>query len=147
MQTSTQSVFTRFAIQVQQGKFSGKTHEVLLDLVKAVVEKEDRISQGVGLQNFKYGSALHEFAHICAIMSPELYRQLRHHLQLPEHRSLLYVHSSTQLDDNGEVLLLHDGHSEADIMVVLEVIVIHGGLYKAFASISRAQAAHVARSV
>lgn len=48
-----------------------------------MVNARDREERGVGLQNFQYTPALDEFAHICAITSPETYRLLRRHLPLP----------------------------------------------------------------
>ena len=76
---------------VRQGKFNNNGHTALLDIVKAMVELEDRNERGVGKQNFNYGPALIEFAHTCAIISPELYRTLQTHMQLPALRSLKYV--------------------------------------------------------
>ena len=76
---------------VRQGKFNNNGHTALLDIVKAMVELEDRKERGVGKQNFNYGPALIEFAHTCAIISPELYRTLQTHMQLPALRSLKYV--------------------------------------------------------
>ena len=63
-------------------------YEVLLDLVKAMVDVESRKERGVGLQKFNYGAALSSFAHTCAIISPELYRNMAKHLQLPALRTL-----------------------------------------------------------
>ncbi len=61
---------------------------MLLDLVSALVEKQKREEQGVGMQNFTYGPALREFANMCAIMSPEVYRKLATHFRLPDIRSI-----------------------------------------------------------
>ena len=83
-------IFTRFALQVRQGVFQDK--QVLLDLVRAMVEVEDRKARGVGLQNFHYGTALSNFAHTCAIISPELYRMLAKEMPLPALRTLACVH-------------------------------------------------------
>ncbi|PSS18269.1 hypothetical protein PHLCEN_2v3207 [Hermanssonia centrifuga] len=85
-ESSRESVFTRFATGVQEGRF--KKHSVLLDLVRALVEEVDRKDCGVGLQNFDYGSALREFSNMCAIMSPEVYRQLGAHFHLPNIRTI-----------------------------------------------------------
>ncbi len=74
----------------QQGKFDGDGHTVFLELIKAMVETQDRADRGVGKQNFNYGPALIEFAHTCVITSPELYRALQMHLQLPAPRTLGY---------------------------------------------------------
>ncbi len=89
VQRSEETIFTRFAVQVRKGKFQNR--KVLLDLVKAMVEVEDRQASGTGLQNFHYGTALSEFAHICAITSPELYRRLAEEMPLPALRTLAYV--------------------------------------------------------
>lgn len=74
---------------VQNGKFEGDDCAAFLELVKAMVDAEDRNERGVGMQNFKYGPALLEFAHTCAIMSPTLYRSMQSRFQLPAPRTLL----------------------------------------------------------
>lgn len=79
-------MFTRFALQVQEGKY--EDCEVLLDLVKALVDRQDRRSHGIGNQNFHYGTALSNFAEVCAIISPELYRMLQKDMPLPALRTL-----------------------------------------------------------
>ncbi|OJT13578.1 hypothetical protein TRAPUB_9877, partial [Trametes pubescens] len=86
--TSPESVFTRFSLMVQQGKFKGEAQQVLLELVKALVDGQERTERGVGKQNLSYGPALVEFAHTCAITSPQLYRAMQKHLQLPNPRTL-----------------------------------------------------------
>lgn len=56
--------------------------------MRALAELLDREERGVGLQNFRYGSSIIEFANMCSIISPELYRLLTEHLPLPTIRSL-----------------------------------------------------------
>lgn len=70
----------RYALAVLQGKF--KDHKVFTQLVDAMVNVQDREERGVGLQNFSYGADLDEFAHMCAIISPEVYRMLRREFPL-----------------------------------------------------------------
>ncbi|TBU21591.1 hypothetical protein BD311DRAFT_743520 [Dichomitus squalens] len=84
--TSPDSIFTHFAISVHKGEFT--SHTVLLDLVRATMELEQRKAGGIGLQHFNYGPALVSFAQVSAIISPELYRMLRMHFQLPDLRTL-----------------------------------------------------------
>ncbi|KAI0629632.1 hypothetical protein C8Q77DRAFT_1065756 [Trametes polyzona] len=86
--TSPDSIFTRFSIMARQGRFDGEARAVFLELIKAMVTAEERSERGVGNQKFNYGPALLEFSHTCAIMSPELYRGMKKHLQLPEIRTL-----------------------------------------------------------
>ncbi|OSC96522.1 hypothetical protein PYCCODRAFT_1379012 [Trametes coccinea BRFM310] len=87
-QSSSDSIFTRFAIMVHEGKFKRKGKAAFLDLVKAMVTLQEREERGVGKQNFNYGPALLEFSQTCSIISPELYRTMHSHFQLPAHRSL-----------------------------------------------------------
>ncbi|KAJ3554974.1 hypothetical protein NM688_g2825 [Phlebia brevispora] len=81
------SIFLRFAVAILQKDEFGKD-EPFIDLVKAMLLKWEREERGVGMQNFDYGPALREFANMCAIMSPEVYRRLRTHFQLPDIRTL-----------------------------------------------------------
>jgi hypothetical protein len=60
----------RYALGVLQGKF--KDHQVFTQLVDAMVNVQDREERGVGLQNFPHTADLDEFAHMCAIISPEV---------------------------------------------------------------------------
>ncbi|KAL7281612.1 hypothetical protein ACG7TL_004929 [Trametes sanguinea] len=87
-QSSSDSIFTRFAIMVHEGKFKRKGKAAFLDLVKAMVTLQEREERGVGKQNFNYGPALLEFSQTCSIISLELYRTMHSHFQLPAHRSL-----------------------------------------------------------
>ena len=41
-----------------------------------MVNVQDREERGVGLQNFPHPPELDEFAHMCAIVSPEVYHML-----------------------------------------------------------------------
>lgn len=88
VQSNPRSTFVRFAEMVQDGKFDGDDCAAFLELVKAMVDVEDRNERGVGMQNFKYGPALLEFAHTCAIVSPTLYRSLQSQFKLPAPRTL-----------------------------------------------------------
>ena len=47
-----------------------------------MVNIQDRDERGVGLQNFSHAPELDEFAHMCAITSPEAYRMLRREFPL-----------------------------------------------------------------
>jgi hypothetical protein len=69
----------RYALAVLQGKF--KDCKVFTQLVDAMVNVQDCEERGVGLQNFLYPPVLDEFAHMCAIISPEVYRML--HREFP----------------------------------------------------------------
>ena len=64
----------RYALAVLNGKF--KDRKVFTQLVDAMVNVQDREERGVGLQNFTHAPELDEFAHMCAIISPEVYRML-----------------------------------------------------------------------
>ncbi|CDO76140.1 hypothetical protein BN946_scf185027.g3 [Trametes cinnabarina] len=86
--SSSDSIFTRFAIMVQQGKFKREGETAFLELVKAMVMHEEREERGAGMQNFSYGPALLEFSHTCSIISPKLYRTMHNHFQLPAPRTL-----------------------------------------------------------
>jgi hypothetical protein len=70
----------RYAIAVLEGKF--KDRKVFTQLVDAMVNVQDREERGVGLQNFRHTPELDEFAHMCAIISPEAYRMLRREFPL-----------------------------------------------------------------
>ncbi|KAH9855569.1 hypothetical protein C2E23DRAFT_813848 [Lenzites betulinus] len=85
-QSSELSVFARFALGIHQGKYDSRGY--IVDLVKALVEVDDRKARGVGMQNFTYGPALVEFATTCAILSPEVYRILSMQFQIPSPRTL-----------------------------------------------------------
>ncbi len=69
-----------------------KGQDVFLDIVKAQMAALNRRERGVGKQNFNYGAALQEFSHTTSIISPEAYRELSTHLQLPTLRTHVYVH-------------------------------------------------------
>ncbi|KAI0828200.1 hypothetical protein BC628DRAFT_1417789 [Trametes gibbosa] len=85
-ESSTLSVFARFALGIHQGKYAARAY--LVDLIKALIEVSDCEVQGVGKQNFTYGPALVEFATTCAIVSPEVYRVLSAQFQLPALRTM-----------------------------------------------------------
>ena len=70
----------RYALAVLQGKF--KDRKVFTQLVDSMVNVQDREERGVGLQNFPHPPELDEFAHMCAIISPEVYRMLRREFPL-----------------------------------------------------------------
>lgn len=53
--------------------------EVFLGLVHAMVQKNDRDSRGVGMQNFLYAPAWDEFVHIVSIHSPRAHKFLSQH--------------------------------------------------------------------
>jgi hypothetical protein len=76
----------RYAIAVLEGKF--KDRKVFTQLVDAMVNVQDREDRGVGLQNFSHAPELDEFAHMCAIISPEVYRMLRREFPLRTIRGL-----------------------------------------------------------
>ena len=84
-QDTKNSVCVRYALGVLDGKY--QKHEVFTGLVDAMVRARDREERGVGLQNFEYTPALDEFAHICAITSPEAYRLLQRYFPLRTLRS------------------------------------------------------------
>ena len=64
-------------------------------MMSALAELMDREERGVGRQNFQYGPSLVEFANMCAIISPELYRLLAQHFPLPTIRHLKYGSPAT----------------------------------------------------
>ena len=55
------------------------------------MEVTDRTNRGMGLQNFKYGPALANFAQVAAIVSPELYKMFATHFRVPNLQTLAYV--------------------------------------------------------
>ena len=92
-QDTKNSVCVRYALGVLDGKY--QKHEVFTGLVDAMVRARDREEWGVGLQNFEYTPALDEFAHICAITSPEAYRLLQRYFPLRtlrSHQSVCFSH-------------------------------------------------------
>ena len=88
-QDSKASVYARLASGILEGKLSG--YPIVSDLLEALAEDMDRQERGVGRQNFKYGPSLTQFANMCAIVSPELYRILTKHMPLPTLRHIRYV--------------------------------------------------------
>jgi hypothetical protein len=68
-----------YALAVLQGKF--KDRKVFTQLVDAMVNVQDHEERGVGLQNLSHPPELDEFVHMCAIISPEVYRML--HREFP----------------------------------------------------------------
>lgn len=82
----------RYALGVMEGKYP--ENAVFTGMLDAMCHAGERASQGKGLQNMSYTSALVEFAAICAATSPEVYRMFRQHIQLPTIRSQQYVPSS-----------------------------------------------------
>ncbi|KAH9896485.1 hypothetical protein C8Q73DRAFT_642433, partial [Cubamyces lactineus] len=85
-QDSKVSVYARLASGILEGKLSG--YPIVSDLLEALAEDMDRQERGVGRQNFKYGPSLTQFANMCAIVSPELYRILTKHMPLPTLRHI-----------------------------------------------------------
>lgn len=85
-QSPDATAYKRLAVGLLEGKLSG--YPIVSDLLRALAEQVDREERGVGRQNFKYGPTLNEFAHMAAIISPELYRILSKHLPLPALRHL-----------------------------------------------------------
>lgn len=63
-----------------KGKY--QDHKVFTGLVDAMVSARDHEERGIGMQNFEYMPALDEFAHMCAIISPEAYCMLQWELPL-----------------------------------------------------------------
>ncbi|KAI0329285.1 hypothetical protein GY45DRAFT_1253214 [Cubamyces sp. BRFM 1775] len=86
------TVYARLASGILDGKLSG--YPIVGDLLEALAENIDREERGVGKQNFKYGPSLTQFANMCAIVSPELYRILAKHLPLPTLRQIRRTQNS-----------------------------------------------------
>jgi hypothetical protein len=74
---------------VLKGKYNDNT--IFTGLVEAMVLSRERKDAGKGMQNFEYTPALDEFAHHCAITSPEAYKLLQKTFQLRSLRSLQYA--------------------------------------------------------
>lgn len=70
------------------GKYDDGADDIFVQLVEAMVTKQDKKERGVGMQNFKYGPGLQELSHIIHIQSPRVYQSIRHVLPLPTARSL-----------------------------------------------------------
>ncbi|KAI0671454.1 hypothetical protein C8Q78DRAFT_1153176 [Trametes maxima] len=87
------SAYMRLARGLLNGELSG--YPIAAPLVKALALTMDREQRGVGRQNFEYGPTLTEFANICAITSPELYRTLSDNLSLPTIRHLKRTQNAT----------------------------------------------------
>ncbi|PPQ86485.1 hypothetical protein CVT25_007555, partial [Psilocybe cyanescens] len=51
----------RYTLGVLSGKFN---HEVLSGLIEAIMQKQNRVERGVGMQNFAYAPAWDEFSHL-----------------------------------------------------------------------------------
>ena len=73
-QSSKNTLCIRYALTILKGKF--KDCKVFTQLVDSMVNVQDRKERGVGLQNFSHPPELDKFAHMCAIISPEVYRML-----------------------------------------------------------------------
>ncbi|TFK81466.1 hypothetical protein K466DRAFT_656140 [Polyporus arcularius HHB13444] len=84
--TPDSNAFTRLAVGLVEGKYDG--YPVVGGLMRGLLERQEREERGVGLQNFHYDSSVVEFANMCSIISPELYRLLKEHLPLPSIRGL-----------------------------------------------------------
>ncbi|KAI0664773.1 hypothetical protein C8Q70DRAFT_904467 [Cubamyces menziesii] len=80
------TAYARLAAGLANGALSG--YPVVGNMMSALAELMDREERGVGRQNFQYGPSLVEFANMCAIISPELYRLLAQHFPLPTIRHL-----------------------------------------------------------
>ncbi|KAF9231491.1 hypothetical protein BU15DRAFT_82327 [Melanogaster broomeanus] len=92
-QDAKNSVCIRYAIGVLEGKYSGT--DIFTGMMEAMVQASERHQRGVGHQNFKYSPALEQFAHMCAIISPEVYRFMKKSFQLPTHRHFQIQRSRT----------------------------------------------------
>ncbi|KAF7973318.1 hypothetical protein HWV62_15563 [Athelia sp. TMB] len=77
-----------YAKNVLDGHYKDGAEEVFVQLVEAMVTKQDKIERGVGLQNFKYGPGLKELSHLIQIQSPRVYQSLRKIFPLPTARNL-----------------------------------------------------------
>ncbi|KAH7876772.1 uncharacterized protein C8R40DRAFT_1236404 [Lentinula edodes] len=71
---SKKSPFVRYALGVLQGKYDDKVFE---GLTKAMLIRNEKEENGIGLQNFKYSPAYDEFTNIMRITSPSAFRVLR----------------------------------------------------------------------
>ncbi|KAI0318142.1 hypothetical protein OF83DRAFT_1083107 [Amylostereum chailletii] len=78
------SVYVRYVTGVLNGEFEDR--KVFNGLLSAIVHANDRKKQGKGLQNFQYAPHLEEFAHIALLTSPDVYRLMKPHFQLPSER-------------------------------------------------------------
>ena len=71
------------------GKYD--SDQVFLGLIQAMVGKADRKERKVGNQNFKYANEVVDFSQLIMTVSPQSYRYMQAHLQLPTIRHLQYV--------------------------------------------------------
>ena len=93
LQDPDATAYARLAAGLANGALSG--YPVVGNMMSALAELMDREERGVGRQNFQYGPSLVEFANMCAIISPELYRLLAQHFPLPTIRHLKYALPAT----------------------------------------------------
>lgn len=77
-----------YAQNVINGVYGGSSADVFVQLLAAVVSVNDKEARGVGLQGFRYGPALQDFAHVIAIHSTRAYQAVRKILPLPTVRTL-----------------------------------------------------------
>jgi hypothetical protein len=104
---------------------------VFLGLIEAMVGKVDRKERKVGNQNFKYGNEVVDFSQLMMTISPQSYRYMQMHLQLPTICHLQYVLCCilpklvlTQLMV-GSYVLSHvnsQGPSAASVLYMLEIM-------------------------
>jgi len=75
------SMWVRFARGVVKGDYDDKL--VFLAMIQATVTAHDRDARGVGMQNMRYLPIYEEFTQMIALTSPQSYRLLAPHIQLP----------------------------------------------------------------
>jgi hypothetical protein len=78
------SMWVRFVRGVVKGEYKDKL--IFLAMIQATVVARDRDSRGVGLQNMQYQPIYEEFTQMMALTSPQTYRLLAPHIQLPSLR-------------------------------------------------------------
>jgi hypothetical protein len=74
---------------VLKGKYN--VNNICTGLVEVMVLSRECKDAGKGMQNFEYMPALDEFAHHCAITTPEAYKLLQKTFQLYSLHSLQYA--------------------------------------------------------
>ncbi|KZP19765.1 hypothetical protein FIBSPDRAFT_790399, partial [Athelia psychrophila] len=82
------SPYIMYAQNVINGVYGGSSGDVFVQLLAAVASANDKEARGVGLQGFRYGPALQDFAHVIAIQSTRAYQAVRKILPLPTVRTL-----------------------------------------------------------
>jgi hypothetical protein len=98
---ATESIWIKLAKGGAAGDFD--TNKVFIGLCKAMLDKIDREKGGKGMQNLGYEEDFDEFGHLCAVLSPRVWKIFADNLagrslrSYGYHLSLLFCRLKLQL--------------------------------------------------